>query len=248
VAAVHAQAVALGLPGLLGPPGRARDLALALVIARMVRPGSKLATASWWSDTTLGVDLGVAEASTEEVSAAMDALLARQDRIENLLAARHLGAEAALDGICVLRTNGSAGTMRQGVISTYGGRCQRRSPGNASRTAAPAGMIAISVLRKAGPSLMAHGYRDLGPMAAGRPPLRRRVTNCCAVLRAGAAGGTTVPAQRARGVLRLRVRAFPRKRFRLPGVVSAYKNLAHVERDCTSKVDYLDLRPIHHRR
>jgi hypothetical protein len=90
VAAVHAQARALGLPALLGPPGRGRDLALALVIARVVKPGSKLATTSWWADTTLGVDLGVADASTDEVYAAMDTLLARQDAIEAKLAARHL--------------------------------------------------------------------------------------------------------------------------------------------------------------
>jgi hypothetical protein len=90
VAAVHAVARSLGLPALLGPPGRSRDLALALVIARVVRPASKLATTSWWADTTLGVDLGVAEASTDEVYAAMDALVKRQDAIEAALAARHL--------------------------------------------------------------------------------------------------------------------------------------------------------------
>ena len=94
VAAVHAQAVALGLPALLGRPGRGRDLSLALVIARVVHPRSKLATVSWWADTTLGVDLGVADASSDEVYAAMDALLERQDRIEAALAARHLGQEA----------------------------------------------------------------------------------------------------------------------------------------------------------
>jgi len=44
VAAVHAMARELGLPALLGPAGRQRDLALALVIARVVKPGSKLAT------------------------------------------------------------------------------------------------------------------------------------------------------------------------------------------------------------
>src|SRR5664280_421173 len=37
VAAVHAQAKALGLPALLGPAGRERDIALALVIARLGR-------------------------------------------------------------------------------------------------------------------------------------------------------------------------------------------------------------------
>src|SRR5215831_15008374 len=42
VAAVHAMAARLGLPALLGPAGRQRDLALALIVSRVVRPGSKL--------------------------------------------------------------------------------------------------------------------------------------------------------------------------------------------------------------
>jgi len=93
VAAVYAQARALGLPGLLGPAGRHRDLAMGLIISRVVHPGSKLATASWWDDTTLGVDLGVAGASTDEVYAAMDWLGGRQDAIEAKLAKRHLAPE-----------------------------------------------------------------------------------------------------------------------------------------------------------
>src|SRR6516162_1197676 len=48
VAAAHAMAAKLGLPALLGPPGRHRDLALALVISRVVNPGSKLATRCGW--------------------------------------------------------------------------------------------------------------------------------------------------------------------------------------------------------
>jgi hypothetical protein len=94
VAAVYAQARALGLPELLGPAGRDRDLALALVIARVLRPGSKLATTRWWADTTMAQDLGVAEASTDEVYAAMDWLAGRQDAIEKRLAARHLDTDA----------------------------------------------------------------------------------------------------------------------------------------------------------
>jgi len=90
VGAVHAQAKALGLPALLGPPGRARDLALALIIARVIKPGTKGATAAWWAETTLGVDLGVAEASTDEIYAAMDWLFEQQEAIEARLAARHL--------------------------------------------------------------------------------------------------------------------------------------------------------------
>ena len=79
VAAVAAMARQLGLPALLGPACRARDLVLALIVSRVVRPASKLSTAAWWPDTTLGVDLGVAGASTDEVYAAMDWLVDRQD-------------------------------------------------------------------------------------------------------------------------------------------------------------------------
>ena len=90
VAAVHAQARALGFPALLGPRCRERDLAYALVVSRVARPASKLLTIGWWDDTTLGCDLGVAGASTDEVYAAMDWLAGRQDGIEAALAGRHL--------------------------------------------------------------------------------------------------------------------------------------------------------------
>jgi hypothetical protein len=93
-AAVHAMAVKLGLPALLGPAGRERDLALALIISRVIQPGSKLSTLTWWDDTTLGADLGVADASTDDIYAAMDWLEHRQDAIEARLAARHLAPEA----------------------------------------------------------------------------------------------------------------------------------------------------------
>ena len=89
-AAVAAMARKLGFPALLGPPGPHRDLALALVISRVIRPASKLSTAGWWDDVTLGPDLGVAGASTDDIYAAMDWLTARQDDIEKQLAARHL--------------------------------------------------------------------------------------------------------------------------------------------------------------
>jgi hypothetical protein len=93
VAAVHAMAVKLGLPALLGPACAERNLALALIISRVAAPASKLATLTWWADTTLGTDLGVAAASTDQVYAAMDWLEGRQDAIEAKLAARHLGPE-----------------------------------------------------------------------------------------------------------------------------------------------------------
>ncbi len=90
VAAVAAMAHKLRLPALLGPACRERDLALALIISRVVNPGSKLSTLTWWSDTTLGADLGVAEASTDEIYAAMDWLQDRQTGIEKALSRRHL--------------------------------------------------------------------------------------------------------------------------------------------------------------
>jgi hypothetical protein len=93
VAAVTAMAHQLGFPALLGPPCRARDLVLALIISRVLRPGSKLSTLTWWGDTTLGTDLGAAGASTDEIYAAMDWLVGRQDVIERKLAAKHLGPE-----------------------------------------------------------------------------------------------------------------------------------------------------------
>ena len=90
LAAVWAVAQQLGLPALLGPVGRMRDLALALLISRAVAPASKLATLTAWDDVTLGLDLGVAGASTDEVYAALDYLLDRQEVIEKNLAARYL--------------------------------------------------------------------------------------------------------------------------------------------------------------
>ena len=93
-AAVHAMAAKLGLPALLGPAGRQRDLALALVISRVIAPASKLSTLTWWNDTTLGADLGVADAAADDIYAAMDWLGHRQDAIEAKLAARHLAPQA----------------------------------------------------------------------------------------------------------------------------------------------------------
>jgi len=112
VAAVHAQAKALGLPGLLGPAGRHRDIALALVIARVCRPGSKLATTRWWADTTLAEDLGVAGASTDEVYAAMDWLAGRQDAIEAKLVRAHLTGPGNPDRLALFDLSSSWVTGR----------------------------------------------------------------------------------------------------------------------------------------
>ena len=94
VAAVSAQARALNFPALLGPASRNRDVALALIIARVCRPGSKLSTTRWWEDTTLAADFGLIGTSTDEVYAAMDWLGSRQERIEKKLATKLLGPDA----------------------------------------------------------------------------------------------------------------------------------------------------------
>ena len=89
-AAAAAMARKLGFPALLGPPVPQRDLAYTLVISRVIRPASKLSTASWWGDVTLGPDLGAAGASADDIYKAMGWPAARQDHIEKQLARRHL--------------------------------------------------------------------------------------------------------------------------------------------------------------
>jgi hypothetical protein len=83
----------LGFASLIAAkPGRERDLVLAMVAARILAPSPKLATTRWWHTTTLAEDCGVADASEDDLYAAMDWLLQRQDRIQKKLAARHLRA------------------------------------------------------------------------------------------------------------------------------------------------------------
>jgi hypothetical protein len=69
---------------------RERDLVLAMIVQRLISPSSKLATTREWSTTTLAEELGVQDASEDDLYAAMDWLLERQERIEKKLAARHL--------------------------------------------------------------------------------------------------------------------------------------------------------------
>jgi hypothetical protein len=69
---------------------RERDLVVAMVVARILEPESKLATTRWWHTTTLPEDLGVVEATEDDLYQAMDWLLDRQGRIEKKLAVRHL--------------------------------------------------------------------------------------------------------------------------------------------------------------
>lgn len=94
----HVQAVRvamqrLGFEALLGSrPSRARELVCAMVAARILAPHTKLATTRWWQSTTLAAEFAVADASEDDLYAAMDWLLERQARIEKKLASRHLRA------------------------------------------------------------------------------------------------------------------------------------------------------------
>jgi transposase len=80
---------------------RMRDLVMAMIVARIIDPRSKLAIARGLSEqtafSTLGEVLSVVSASEDELYAAMDWLLPRQNKIEEQLARRHLA-----DGTLVL--------------------------------------------------------------------------------------------------------------------------------------------------
>jgi Transposase DDE domain len=95
---VHAVTLAmqrLGLASVVASKScRERDLVLAMVAARIVSPHTKLATTRWWHTTTLAEDFGVADADEDDLYAAMDWLLGRQNTIEKKLAARHLSPGA----------------------------------------------------------------------------------------------------------------------------------------------------------
>jgi Transposase DDE domain len=120
VAAVSAMAHRLGLPALLGPAGRSRDLVLALIISRVIRPASKLSTLAAWPDCTLGSDLGVAGASTDEIYAAMDWLAGRQDSIERKLAAKHLAPQANPHRMALFDLTSSWVTGRHCELAAHG--------------------------------------------------------------------------------------------------------------------------------
>ena len=95
IAALLGLATQLGLPRILNrKPCRQRDLALAAVIARLIHPASKLATARALSpetaDSSLGVLLGLGGVSGNELLDMLDWLSNRQPWIEQSLSRRHL--------------------------------------------------------------------------------------------------------------------------------------------------------------
>src|SRR6516165_389407 len=108
VAAVLGTAQRLGIEELIDPaPSRRRDLVTAMLIAQVIAPGSKLATARGLRAETaissLGQVLGISSCDEDDLYAAMDWVRTRQEAIENALAARHL-----TDGTLVLYDVSSA--------------------------------------------------------------------------------------------------------------------------------------------
>lgn len=72
---------------------RERDLVIAMIVQRLIGPGSKLSMTRLVMETTLASELELGEVREAELLSAMDWLLERQERIEKTLARRHLAEE-----------------------------------------------------------------------------------------------------------------------------------------------------------
>ena len=81
----------LGMAELISSkPCRERDVVLAMIAQRIVRPGSKLESVALFADTTLANDFNVTDRDENDLYAAMDWVLDRQNFIEKKLAKRHI--------------------------------------------------------------------------------------------------------------------------------------------------------------
>src|SRR5712691_2240983 len=116
---------------------RERDLVLAMICQRVIAPASKLATARAFSLSTLADELAVAGADEDELYGALDWLLARQQKIEDRLARRHLlEGELVLYDVsssyfegrrCPLAKLGYSRDGKRGTLQIiYGLLCDRR--------------------------------------------------------------------------------------------------------------------------
>ena len=128
VAAVLQTATQLGLESLLSSrPCRERELIMALVVARVLSPRSKLSTTTALTTETakhtLAEELSLGDVDVHELYAAMDWLAIRQTRIENKLAKKHLK-----DGHLVLfDVSSSYYTGRQSPLIKHGYSRDHRS-------------------------------------------------------------------------------------------------------------------------
>ncbi len=127
----------LGLLRLLDrEPCKERDLCLAMIVGRVIAPGSKLATVRALGQSTLAEELGVEGIDEDDLYAAMDWLGARQTLIEARLARRHLkDGELVLYDVsssyfegrsCPLARLGYSRDGKRGTLQiTYGLMCDR---------------------------------------------------------------------------------------------------------------------------
>ena len=121
VAAVLGTLRDLGVDKILASrPSRERDLAVGMIVARVIGPASKLATARAFKDetagTSLSLELGIEDVHERELYEALDWLGKRQQRIETKLAKRHLA-----DGTLVLYdVSGSYYTGQCSGLVDYG--------------------------------------------------------------------------------------------------------------------------------
>jgi hypothetical protein len=127
VAAVLGAARRLGIEELIDPaPSRRRDLVVAMLVAQVIDPGSKLAIArglrAETAASSLGAVLGLSSCDEDDLYTAMDWVSGRKEPIENALAARHLAngtlvlydvSSAAFEGRCC--PLGKIGHARDGV-------------------------------------------------------------------------------------------------------------------------------------
>ena len=118
-------------------PSRERQLCLAMVVQRVVAPGSKLAMSRAFSQSTLAAEVGVEGCDEDELYAALDWLLSRQQRIERALARRHLEegtlvlydvSSSSFEGrSCPLARRGYSRDGKRGTPQiVYGLLCDRR--------------------------------------------------------------------------------------------------------------------------
>ncbi len=140
VAAVLGALKRLGLERLLDrTPSQQRALTVAMIAARIIEPRSKLATARGFAgetaNHTLAEELGVEDASADDLYEAMDWLLSRQRKIERGLARRHLENGALvlcdltavyLEGLkCKLAAHGYSRDQKKGKLQVVALLCNR---------------------------------------------------------------------------------------------------------------------------
>ena len=128
VAAVKKMFEDLDMDSLISPvPSRERDLVKAIIISRIIKPQTKLATTRSWHDTTLPELLGIEDADEDELYEAMDWLEKKQHLIEAKLSERHLKKSS----LCLYDVSSSYYEGSCCTLASYGynrdrkkGKCQ----------------------------------------------------------------------------------------------------------------------------